>query len=100
MRKKIALFGFLYCILMSTFAGDIAAQKGPFYLALSAMTPDEAAYLFVVDQYMEVRCGRYQSIEHLKKLSTSESASIYVKMALKSGNLDKARAIVQAMPCE
>jgi hypothetical protein len=68
-----------------------------FYTALATMSPDIAAYTFVVDEYLSARCGKPQSIEHIKTVSMSY---VQVLPALKEGNLEKARSKVQSMPCE
>lgn len=93
------IFSVLFCAALcsnSVFAAD-EAKKGPFYLALSSMSRDIAAYTFMLDELLTARCGASPSIVYLK---TASESYIYVLLALKDGNTADAKARLLSIPCE
>lgn len=93
MKKLFALvFG-----LMCYSEGAFAEEKENFYLALSTMSDDLASYTFMIDQILELKCGKVQSIQALKKASETQ---IYVLIELNKGNSKKAKEIIASIPCE
>lgn len=84
---------------VSAFAGNSDQEKASFYSVLTTVTPSDASYTFLLDQYLEAKCGKPQSIDHIKKVS-AQGASLYVILAIKSGDVAKAREVIRSLPCE
>lgn len=96
MKKIIAALLWAVFYASSANAAD-EPKKGAFYLALSTMSRDIAAYTFMLDELLTARCGASPSIEHLK---TASESYIYVLLALKDGNTADAKARLSSIPCE
>lgn len=96
MKKAFTTILFAALCSSSVFAAD-EAKKGAFYLALSNMSRDIAAYTFMLDELLTARCGTSPSIEHLK---TASESYIYLLLALKDGNTADAKARLSSIPCE
>jgi hypothetical protein len=99
MKLKAALAIASTLFSTATFAADADVERSAFFQALVAMAPQEAAYSFVIDQYLEVKCGRPQSVKHLKAVLSSHTA-LHTILALKAGDSAKAKANIQQLPCE
>ncbi|UCV16987.1 hypothetical protein [Quatrionicoccus australiensis] len=100
MKWKLAALTCAYFVAGSALAGGSIAEKGAFYTAVTAVSPSDAAYSFLLEQYLEMKCGKPQSIAHIKNLSEQDGASLFVILALKAGDTAKARDIIRALPCE
>jgi hypothetical protein len=96
MKTKIAT-ALIAAVFASSASAADDAKKGMFYLSLTTMSRDLAAYTFMLDELLTVRCGASPSIEHLK---TATESYIYVLIALKDGNTSEAKSRLAAIPCE
>lgn len=96
--KLLALIIATLCT--SVLAGPPDPGKGAFYMAMTSMAPSESTYLFMVDQMLEARCGKPQSINHLKSLNDKGGASLFVTLELKKGDLAEAKSMLASLPCE
>lgn len=82
-------------------AGEEDLKRDAFFQALTVMSPELAAYSFAIEQYLDVKCGRPQSLAHIQAvLHRDDSSSLFVILALKAGDTAKAKAIIQGLPCE
>ena len=101
MRMSKFILVAVVCLGAPCWAGDgTKTEKGPFYLALASMAPEAAAYTFLLDQHLELKCGRGQSINHLKALSGGDGNMLRMILALKAGNASEARNLHASLPCE
>ena len=73
-------------------------NKPDFYVALSSMSDGIATETFMVDLYLETRCGRPQSIEHLKTISGKNFMPVF--HALRVGNFNELKNKLASLPCE
>lgn len=85
----------------SAIAGEEERQRDAYFQALTAMSPELAAYSFALEQYLDAKCGRPQSLAHIQAvLGRDDANALPVILALKAGNADKAKATIQRLPCE
>jgi hypothetical protein len=100
MKFKIpALLAFTLLAGAAVAADD--AEQAAYYRSLTAMSPDLAAYSFVIEQYLDARCGRPQSLKHVQAvLRSNDASSLGVTLALKAGDKAKAKAMLERLPCE
>jgi hypothetical protein len=92
--KKLLL---VLSIFISTSAVADDVDRSPFYLALSNMSPDMAAYTFMVEQFLEVKCGKKQPLENIKAASESR---LNVSLELKAGNYKSAQKLINEIQCK
>jgi len=72
-------------------------DKGPFFQALAESSLEAAAYTLVLDQYLEIRCGKKQSVNKL--ISVTSNSYINVFQALKEGKYIKAKMVLSNIEC-
>jgi hypothetical protein len=73
--------------------------KTAFYLALSSMADTPATHIFMLDEMLAARCGKPQSIEHIKRASATAAQPV-ITAALTAGRMTEARARLASIPCE
>ena len=88
----------LLSILVTSSASANDANKESFYSAMASMDSNTAAFIFMVDQFLEAKCGVSQSITHLKKKALGISNSIQIE--LKTGNYESAKKLMSSLDCE
>lgn len=102
MKKHILLlFVLLFSANTILFASEKPtennAKKGDFFLALTSMSTESSAYTFMIDQLLEQKCKKPQSIETISK---GGETKIHVLLALKNGNYEEAKKIINTISCE
>lgn len=90
-------FAFSILAFSSTVSGAGNENKGAYFLALTAHSTELSSYLFLVDQLLETKCGKPQSLASVEKGSETQ---IQVLSALKNGQYDRAKAIVSSIACD
>ena len=95
-KKNFALTALIIVMSFSATAG--ADNKPDFYVALSSVSEGLATETFVVDQYLETRCGRPQSIEHLKTIAGKNFMPVF--HALRVGNINELKTKLASLPCD
>jgi hypothetical protein len=94
--RKITLLGLLCMFSFSAIAAD-DMQKSAFYSALSMTSTTLANDTFMLDQYLETRCEKHQSIEYLKTLGRTQR---YIVLALKDDKFSEAKVLLASIPCD
>lgn len=94
---KIGWFSFLCLVAFPVYSTESVEDKGTFYAAVFQMSQEDVGYLFMLDQLLEIRCGKPQSIEILKKAMPSKT---YVLLALKAGMVNEAKKHISSVQCE
>lgn len=92
MKKCIALI----LLVGSSLSHAQDREKGPYFLALSSMSNDASVFSFMIDQYLENKCGKAQTIDSLNQ---STESYLQIALALKGGNYKKAKTILNSVPC-
>ena len=89
----------IYVAAAAAMGTTIAApsdERAPFYMAMSASR--DATALFFLDEMLTARCGKQQSIDHLRVVSGATQLSVAV--ALRDGDVARARTGLAMMKCE
>jgi hypothetical protein len=90
----------LVLVANASFAAE-DTERNAYFQALTTISPDVAAYSFVIEQYLDAKCHRPQSMEHMKLvLKRDDANALPVILALKAGDTNKAKAIIERLPCE
>ena len=91
--KKVIIAALLFSASVSN---AMSQEKDSYFLALSTMSNDLSVFTFMIDQHLEKKCGKDQSIDSLKQGSESY---LQIAISLKEGNYQKAQNILEAIPC-
>lgn len=94
---KVAAITFMCLASSLVQASEKIENKSMFYAAMFNVSREEAEYVFMLDQLLEMRCGKSQSLESLKKSAMNR---IYVSVALKDGKADEAKRLLNSVQCE
>ena len=82
-------------------AEDDALARDAYFEALTAMSPEFAAYALALEQHLTARCGRPQSLTHLQAVFRREDAGVlFVLLARKAGDTSPAKTLLARLPCE
>jgi hypothetical protein len=75
-------------------ASDVA--KSGYQLAMYEMSPIGSVYGFILDQYLETRCGKEQTLDSMKY---DPKTFLQINMHLADGQYTKAKKILATIPC-
>ena len=101
MNKTVLLLAFGLAVSSAFARDDTERERAPYFQTLTAKSPQLAAYSFVIAQFLDMKCGRQQSLGHLKSiLDHDDSSPAPVILALKAGDTEEAQTIIHRLPCE
>ena len=94
--KKALVFILLF-MNSATYAkqGDNLA-KGSYFLSISSVSKDLSAYSFMIDQILELKCGKSATLDQVGKATETH---IHVLIALKHGDYEEAKRIINSVSC-
>lgn len=85
-------------ILMALFSlHTIAEDKNAYFASLSSSSRELANFSFMIDQHLELKCGKPPSLEAVK---TAAETLYIISKSLKEFNYTQAREILKTIPCE
>ncbi len=98
MKRLLVLFMCALSFPVLAVTSETMSDRGAFYLYLSSVSNNLATYTFMLEQSIELRCGKTPSIDYLKEAAISNQTEI--SLALKAGNYEKAKNLLLSIPCE
>jgi hypothetical protein len=84
-------------VLLSSVAAADDVDRSPYYTAITSISTEVASYTFMMEQFLQVKCGKKQPLHHIEKASESH---VEVLIELKAGNYESAQKLINNIQCK